>query len=273
MDLIELGSALGDFFEQGAGPSHDEIDHAVARVGLTAGDPKRAGRLPIGKTKRIRQILSYATDRNPAAGIDLTKQLVALLRADGAFVSTSDTYAGSKKIAGLRRALASLGYDLDASGSVRPLVIINLSGTDLTEALNSYVRRINLNPNDAPLQIGTGKELDEAVARHVLEQKLGRYPRSGNASSFAVTLASAFSALGLAVAPQAVAASLDPDPHKAVQQCLFQLGCAINRLRNEAGIGHGRPGLPHKTAPLTPEEARLVARATALIAGALLDKL
>jgi hypothetical protein len=273
MDLIELGSALGDFFEQGAGPSHDELDHAVARADLATGDPKRAGVLPIGKTKRIRQVLTYATDHNPAAGIDLAKQVVALLRADGAFVPTADAYAGTEKIAGLRRAFAALGYDLDASGAIRPLVIDNLSGTELTEALTSYVRRINLNPSDAPLQVGTGKELNEAVARHVLEQKFGGYPTSGNAGSFPVTLASAFSALGLTVAPQAIASSLDPDPHKAVQQCIFQLGCAVNRLRNEAGTGHGRPGLPQKTAPLTPAEARLVARATALIAGALLDKL
>ncbi|MGF1646914.1 MAG: abortive infection family protein [Kineosporiaceae bacterium] len=58
-----------------------------------------------------------------------------------------------------------------------------------------------------------------------------------------------------------------------MQQCLFLLGVAGNRLRNEAGTGHGRPDQPLKTQPLTPGEARLVARATALIAGALLDEL
>jgi hypothetical protein len=58
-----------------------------------------------------------------------------------------------------------------------------------------------------------------------------------------------------------------------VHQCLFLLATAVNRLRNDAGTGHGRPGPPHKTSALTPAEARLVARATALVAGALLDKL
>lgn len=51
------------------------------------------------------------------------------------------------------------------------------------------------------------------------------------------------------------------------------LATAVNRLRNDAGTGHGRPGPPRKTAALSPAEARLVARATALVAGALLDKL
>jgi Abortive infection C-terminus len=83
-------------------------------------------------------------------------------------------------------------------------------------------------------------------------------------------LASAFAAIGLAV-PGPV--NLDPDPQRAVQQCLFLLGTSVNRLRNEAGTGHGRPGAPRKTASLTPAEARLVARATALLAVALLDSL
>jgi hypothetical protein len=46
----------------------------------------------------------------------------------------------------------------------------------LTDALRAYVDRINRNPDDAALQVGTGKDLDEAVARHVLEQRLGSYP-------------------------------------------------------------------------------------------------
>jgi len=146
---------------------------------------------------------------------------------------------------------------------MRELVIDNLAGTELTRALAGYVRRINLSPDDLSLQVGTGKELDEATARHILDQKVGGYSPSAN---FPVTLAHAFTALDLAVGPSP---TLDPDPHKQVQQCLFMLACAVNRLRNEAGTGHGRPATPE----LTPEESRLVARATALIASAMLDAL
>ncbi len=42
----------------------------------------------------------------------------------------------------------------------------------------SYVRRINVNPDDASLQVGTGKELDEATARHVLEERTGSPSKS-----------------------------------------------------------------------------------------------
>lgn len=274
MDLVELGAVLGDFFEGGDGPSHDQLDQAFARAGLSSGDPAPSGRTrqgaPLGKTKRIRQVLVYATDQDTGAGLKLVQEVVTLLRADGAFTSALEAYAGAHKITRLRDAFARIGFTLDMSGALRPTVIDNLTGTQLTQALQSYVDRINLSPEDAPLQVGTGKELDEATARHVLEERTGSYPVGGHAGSFPVTLAGAFTALGLEVAPQV---QLHSDPHRQVQQCLFLLGVAVNRLRNEAGTGHGRPSQPRKTQPLTPAEGRLVARATALIAGALLDDL
>lgn len=109
--------------------------------------------------------------------------------------------------------------------------------------LSDGQHRINSNPDDASLQVGTGKELDEAAARHVLKELLGDYSVSGN---FPVTLTSAFTAMGMATPTE---------------------------LPNDAGTGHGRPGPPRKTTELNPAEARLIARATALVAGALLDEL
>ncbi len=92
---------------------------------------------------------------------------------------------------------------LDRTGALRPKVIDNLEGTALTEALQTLVSRINLNPDDTALQVGSGKELDEAAARHVLKERLGDYPVSGRAGSFPVTLAQAFNVLGLEVARSA----------------------------------------------------------------------
>lgn len=65
----------------------------------------------------------------------------------------------------------------------------------------------------------------------------------------------------------------DLQPHHQVQQCLFLLEVAVNRLRNDAGTGHGRPDGPRRTAALSGAEGRLVTRATALLAGLLLDEL
>ncbi|MCA2243358.1 MULTISPECIES: abortive infection family protein [Mycobacteriaceae] len=272
-DLIELGAVLSEFFDR-AGPSHDELDQAFAHHRLTPGDPAPGGKdqdgRPLGKVKRVRRIFRYATDHHPAAGLALAQEIVSLLRADGAFTPTMPGYAGQEKISRLAAPFRRLGLTLGKSGDLLPTVIDNLAGTELTDTLLGYVRRINLNPDDAALQIGTGKELDEATARHVLVERTGSYPQGGNKGSFPVTLANAFTALGLAVGPDV---KLDDDPHRAVQQCLFLLGTAVNRLRNEAGTGHGKPGPPTKTAPLTPAEARLVARTTALLAAAMLDVL
>lgn len=243
MDLVEVSAVLGDFFEDGKGPSRDQLDQAFARTRLATGDPAPAGRTPQGapldKTKRIRQVLVHATDHDPAAGLRLAQQIVALQRADGACTPALADYAGPQKIDRLRDAFARVGFTLDANGALRPTVIDNLAGTQLTQALRSYVDRINLNPDDAPLQIGTGKELDEATARHVLEERTGSYPTGGLAGSYPVTLAGAFTAMGFTVPPQV---PLDKDPHRQVQECLFLLGFAVNRLRNDAGTGHGRPG-------------------------------
>lgn len=275
MDLIELGAALGEFFERDgrhgyAGPSHDQLTVAIRRAGLEAYDPRRT-EPQVGKTRRIRRVLMDATDHRPAAGFELAKQVIAELRAAGSFDARLDDYAGDDKVAKLRNALDGLGYDLSRSGAVQAKVINNLHGSELTAALQAIVRRMNVNPDDAELHLGSGKDLDEAAARHVLEERTGSYPVGGHAGNFPVTLANAFTVLGLAV-PTSLP-PLDSDPHREVQQCLYLLAIAVNRLRNDAGTGHGHPSGPKRTSPLAPAESRLVARATALIAGALVDNL
>jgi hypothetical protein len=55
----------------------------------------------------------------------------------------------------------------------------------------------------------------------------------------------------------------------AFEVALYDLGCAVNRLRNKAGTGHGRPFLPQVTA----EQIRAATEAAGLVAGALLDAL
>lgn len=268
MELIELGAVLGAFFDQElgqVGPSHDQITHAVARAGLTDADP-RAVSDTVGKTKRIREVLIQASDRDPQGGLRLVGHLVALLRASNRFIQAQPSFAGEERVAALRAALGRVGYDLGPDGSMRPVVIDNLEGQQLSEALHSYIRRINLNPSDPELLVGTGKELDEATARHVLQEKTGAYSLTGN---FPVTLTQAFTSLGMSIPASTLVQALDPDPRRQVEECLFLLACSINRLRNQAGTGHGRPA----SQALPDTEARLVARATAVVAGALLDRL
>lgn len=133
MNLVALGSVLGSFFEGGLGPTHDELDRAVTRAGLAEGDPGPGGRAPdgtpVGKTKRIRQLFVFATDHDAKAGLALGRHVVDLLRADGMFESSIETYAGEPKITRLQDAFDRLGFDLDDGGALRPKVLDNLEST------------------------------------------------------------------------------------------------------------------------------------------------
>ncbi|MDR5671430.1 abortive infection family protein, partial [Burkholderia cenocepacia] len=87
---------------------------------------------------------------------------------------------------------------------------------------------------DSPLLAGTAKDLLEATAAHVLVQKWGTYPSTSN---FPTLLGQAFTALGLATPSDAV---ISGEPaHKRMERAAYELGCALNALRNKEGTGHG----------------------------------
>jgi hypothetical protein len=263
----EVVSAVSRFFEAGRGPSHDELTRLFRRFDLEAADP--ATRFPneqIGKMKRVREVLSVAIDTNAPAGEQLVKGIVGSIKARGGFRATSDEYAGEDVIQAARDAFHAQGYDLDPAGDLRPLLLNDLAGVAATDALAAYVRRAHAGSGDAALVLGTGKDLLEATARHALVTKTGAYPSEGN---FPATLYQTFDRLQLAVPSQDAIKTLDKDARAAMQQALWLLAVAVNRFRNEEGIGHGRP-LP---ATVSEEEARLSIQAMALVSQLLLDSL
>lgn len=82
-------------------------------------------------------------------------------------------------------------------------------------------------------------------------------------------LGQAFAALDLtSLAPKEEKGGL-PGARDAMSVALFQLAVAVNRIRNRAGAGHGRPFIPD----LTISEIRAATEATGLVAGRLLDAL
>jgi len=62
---------------------------------------------------------------------------------------------------------------------------------------------------------------------------------------------------------------MDKDPYKAMQQALFLLACAVNRLRNDRGDGHGRP----EPSVATTLEGRLSSTSAGLVCELLLTAL
>ena len=141
------------------------------------------------------------------------------------------------------------------------MVLDSLSGAVLTEALESYIRRARKGIKDAALLTGTGKDLLEATAAHVLQELWGTYPERDN---FPTLLGQAFVAVGLATTedkPQQ-----DEAPQKRIERVMYELGLAINNLRNKEGTGHGRPWLPS----VSDTEARIATELMGAIAERLL---
>ena len=261
----EVAGALARFFDQ-IGPSHDDLDRLFARAGVMNADPKRGSPTPVGKMKRVRGVLYWASDNDSEAGSDLVRSLIEAVRSVGGFRPGSENYPGEDAVLALQEAFANVGYELGGDGVLRARVLDGLEGADLTEALWSYVRRARSGSSDGALLVGTAKDLTEATARHVLVEKTGTYP---TAAHFQATLWQAFERLGLARPDVPRLEVSGEDPWEGVEQSLFLLACAVNRYRNAEGAGHGRPHPSLATAA----QGRIAAESAALVAEVLLEVL
>ena len=112
--------------------------------------------------------------------------------------------------------------------------------------------------------VGTSKDLLEATAGHVLTECYGTYPTQAN---FPTLLAQAFMALDLATSQDKP--SPDEKPQRRLERSLYELGCAVNNLRNKEGTGHGRPWL----SGVTQDDARIAAEGMGIVAEYLLNAL
>lgn len=265
-----IAQAVADLFDADRRPAHSDIDRLFANAGLLEGDPKHQNsNLTIGKRRRVLAVLTYALDEDRVAGAKLAARLLGAVRGVGGFRSGSQDYVGEEALRNARAAFRDRGFELDDDGNLRPLSLENLEGAELSEALSLYVRRARAGNEDAALVTGTGKDLLEAASRHVLVRRTGAYdPNMG----FPMTLYHAFYAQGLETPPgdilDAWEKKLDADPRKRLEQTLYLVGLAVNKLRNTDGTGHGRPFVPS----VTPREAKIAIEAMGLVTEMLLEK-
>lgn len=240
-------------------PTHSTIEFHVARAGLSAGDPAKSG--PVGKAKRVRGVLSWGMENAPEATSQFAEALVGVIRGSGGFRLDSPNYVGRDAITDAIETFRTEGYELTLTGELRPLLLDSLSGRALTDALVAYVRRARAGSLDAALVTGTGKDLLEATAKHVLTTKFGVEP---NISNFPTLLAQAFMALGLCIDK-----SCAQGPQSRLDAALYELACSVNSLRNAQGTGHGRPFPP----TVSDDEARVAVESMGTIADRMLSSL
>jgi hypothetical protein len=218
----------------------------------------------VGKAKRVRATLSWGIDNAPDKAEAFVAALIGLIRGKGGFRAGSSNFVGEEAILDVREAFRLEGFVLSDDGELFASTLDNLSGVQMTAALEAYVRRAQRGSEDGALLVGTGKDLLEATASHVITEKYGHYSQQAN---FPTLLGQAFIALGLAI-PQTPAQAGEP-PQCRVERSLFEAGCAVNALRNKTGTGHGRPFVPS----VTDDEARAAVQLIGIVSGLLLRAL
>jgi hypothetical protein len=263
---VEVAVSLSELFPPESLVSHDILDRAIQRHGLAAFDPRKV-ESQAGKKKRVRAVVSESARHQPDAGGRLVVELIETLRGYGEFQAGR---ASPESIGALQRAIEPQGYSLSRDGTLAPRSRDSLDSREMTAALRAYIERARHGHDDAPLVAGTAKDLVEATARHVIQERGGTYnPNMGLVG----TLHNAFEALGLATVDltgvKSIHEVLDDDAIRRLDQCLYLLALAVNEVRKEFGTGHGRP----QPARISVTDATTSAEATGLIAARLLDLL
>lgn len=261
--MVAVARLVDDAQSSTREPSHSDIEFQINRAGLASGDPKTQGQT-VGKAKRVRAVLYWGLEHSPDKAESFVAALIALVRGKGGFRVGSSNFVGEEAILDAREAFRSEGYVLSAEGELYPSTLDNLVGVTMTTALEAYVRRAQRGSEDGALLVGTGKDLLEATATHVITEKYGQYSQQAN---FPTLLGQAFTVLGLAT-PQTPPQPSE-SPHRRVERSLYEAGCAVNALRNRTGTGHGRPFLPS----LSDDEARSAVQLIGIISGLLLRAL
>ncbi len=258
--IVAVASLVDDAQSERREPSHSDLEFEINRSGLSSGDPKTQGQT-VGKAKRVRATLSWAVEHAPDEGEVCVARLIAMIRGKGGFRTDSPNFVGDEQIINATKAFAEEGYVLSSEGELLPATIDTLSGAGLTSALEAYVRRARRGSEDAALLVGTGKDLLEAAAAHVITERFGIKQQQFN---FPTLLGQAFVALELTTSQTQQQAN--EAPQLRLQRAIYEAGCSVNALRNKQGTGHGRPWLPS----VSDSEARAAIQLMGVVAGFLL---
>lgn len=261
--IVTMSQLVDDAFTPKRKPSHADIEAQIRRFQLEKGDPNSNGQ-NVGKAKRVYGVLNWAMEYNHEVGESFVSALLSVVKGHGGFRESSPNFVGIEAIKNLQSAFKREGVYLTNDGDVTPAVLENLSDMEMEKALMAYIRRAKKGASDAALLTGTSKDLLEAVAAHVLNKEWGKYPHTAN---FPTLLGQTFYALGLAT-PNTTNEQKKTAKER-LEVSLYELGCAVNNLRNKEGTGHGRPFLP----TVTDSEAKAAIESMGMISEFLLNKL
>ena len=248
-----LARALGEFWYDGAGPSHRDIDLVLDNFDM-------ADAVSGSKRDRVYGAVTLAPD-NVLPG--LVAAFVELLEEQGFLRDPDEQQKG--RIGLLKRRLRPFNLRLTEEGEVLGGISLAVEPDKMLDlpALRDHIRRIQiaLEQEDTALLLGSSKELLETVSKFVLAQ-------TGRASpeKFPALLTGAMEALGLHAKEVKGDGEVAADTRRILGG-LQQIGLGINGLRNEHGTGHGRV----EGIKLTLRHARLAAGSAVVLATVMVD--
>lgn len=261
--IMAVAKLVDDAQVESREPTHFDLEVQIKKAGLTEADPKFQGQ-SVGKAKRVRATLNWAFENNSSSGGQLIELLLSQIRAVGGFRDTSPNFVGEEQILNAIGAFNSENFSLSESGDIRPKVLDTLRGKHLTEALQAYAQRAKRGSEDAALLSGTGKDLLEATAKHIIQTKFGNHRVHDN---FPTLFGQAYAALSMAT-PETPKATNEP-AIKNYERALFEMAISINRVRNKEGTGHGKLCIT----ALSAEESHSIIESVGIIAEFLLNRL
>ncbi|MEW8680737.1 MAG: abortive infection family protein [Candidatus Thiodiazotropha endolucinida] len=261
--IIATSKLIDDAQVESREPTHYDLEVQIDKAGLASADPKRQGQ-SVGKAKRLRATLNWAMESNPQAGSKLVGLVLSHVRAVGGFREASPNFVGHEQIQNAIGAFDAEGFSLSENGDIRPKILDNLKGRHLTEALHAYAQRAKRGSEDAALLSGTGKDLVEATAKHIIQTKFGSHPPNAN---FPTLMGQAYAALQMAT-PETPKEPNEP-AIKEYERAIFNMAVAINRVRNKEGTGHGRLCI----SALSNEEAKSIIESVGIVTEFLLGRL
>lgn len=262
--IIALAKLVDDAQVESRQPTHNDLEVQFKRAGLISVDPKTQG-LTVGKAKRVTAVLNWAIENDQKSGSKLISLLLSQIKAVGGFRVSSANFVGNEQIQNAMDAFKSEYYILSENGDVSAIILDTLSGKNLTDALIAYANRAKRGIEDAALLSGTGKDLLEATAKHVIHTKFGNQ-LSVN-TNFPTLLGQAYAALQMAT-PQNSKIANEPAV-KDYERALFELALSINKVRNKEGTGHGRICITS----LSHAESHSIIQAVGLVSEYMLNKL
>lgn len=262
--IIAIAKLVDDAQVETRQPSHYDLENTFRRAGLLTADPKTKG-LTVGKAKRVTAVLNWAIEYDQKSGSKLISHLLSLIRSVGGFRESSPNFVGKEQIQNAMDAFKSEHYILSEDGSISTMILDTLCGKNLTEALLSYANRAKKGVEDAALLSGTGKDLLEATAKHVIYSKFGnQVPVNTN---FPTLLGQAYAALQMATPRDPK--EINEAAIKDYERALFDLALSINRVRNREGTGHGRLCITSLSQP----ESHSIIQAVGVVSEYMLNKL